>query len=308
MRARRLRNVLVAALLAAGCGGDDAEPDARASERELAVEHIQVGGAPWGVVTSDRAVWVSDSSRAAVLVIDPSTREITDEVLTGAPDARDAGVALAGTRLVVANLGGSVGVLDGPRVAVGPGEPAAVAVAGGWAWVPLHGPDGGLVRFRLDEAAPEPQVLPIPTSGFAVSASSRRVWVTGLDRDVFAFDVTTGDRVLDVALAGSPRGVAVGDRGVWVTLRDLGEVVLLDADTGDIVARVATGGSPWPVAAANGAVWVATLEGRVLRIDEDEARVTANATIPPQARSITVGAGAVWVATQTGTVARIAAA
>ena len=299
--------VACAALVAVSCGSVD-------DESEMAVldaERIEVGGAPWGIAVDGATVWVSDASRATLLALDAGTGRVQREVATGAPDPRDTGIAIEGDRLWVANLGGSVGILDAAtgaavgRVPVGPGEPAAIAVSGGWAWVPLHGPSGGAARIDV-ELSREAIPTPLPESGFAVAAAGGAVWISGLDRDLFALDTATGDLRRQVELPGAPRGVAVAAGDVWVSLRDRREVVRVDGESGQVLARIGTQGQPWPIAAGSGSVWVAELEGRLLRIDPGSNRVTATADVPIQARAVAVGAGAVWVTSQAGAVARVA--
>lgn len=307
-----LRRGVVAALvtavpLAAGACGEGAGDQ---EVVRLEAEHISVGGAPWGVAVDGGTVWVSDTSRATLIAFDADTRTLQREVATGAPDPRDAGITAASGQLWVANLGGSVGVVDAAsgmtvgRFAVGPGEPAAVAVTGGSAWVPLHGPVGGLARIDVDldgEAVP----IALADSGFAVAAAGDAVWVSGLDRGLFAVDTQTGEVGLEVDLPGAPRGVAVAAGDVWVTLRDRREVVRVDGETGQVLARIGVQGQPWPIAADGTSLWVAELEGRLLRIDPETERVTGVADIPIQARAVAIGRGAVWVTSQTGTISRI---
>lgn len=267
-----------------------------------------VGAAAWGVVSGDQ-LWVSDPAAGVVVAVDDSGAVIR-EVATGAPDPREAGMAIAGDRLWVANLGGTVGVLDTDagapieRIEVGPGEPAAVAVGDGYAWVPLHGPGGGLVKIdatRLEVVAS----VELPESAFDVVLAGGSVWVAGLDRRVFEIDAATAEvrRTIDVGAA--PRGIArIGD-AVWVSLRDDQEVVRIDTRDGTITDRVALEGQPWPIAAADGAVWVADLDGDITRIDAGTNDVTGTASVDPQPRAIAVTANAVWITSQTGRLARI---
>lgn len=289
------------------CGGSgDAAPDV------LDAERIAVGGSPWGVAADGDTIWVSDASRATVVGLDATTGTVSGEIPTGAGDPRDAGLALVDGRLWVANLGGSVGVLDaatGARVAriqVAPGEPAAVAVAGPWAWAPRHGPGGGLTRIDARSMG-DPAPTAMRDSAFAVAVAGDRVWVSGLEGGLFAVDASTGEVRLDVDLAGSPRGVTIAAGDVWVTLRDRREVVRLDGDTGEILARIDVDGQPWPIAAGAGAVWAADLDGTLVRIDPTTNRVTATASIAPQARGVAVAGDTVWVTSATGVVTRVAA-
>lgn len=299
--------VLSIALFATGCGGGG-EPDAPVVE--LTAESFQLGGAPWGVAVDGEQLWVSDTTRGSVIRLDARTGTPGDTVATGAPDPRDAGLTIGDDRLWVANLGGTLGVVDRAtaapvgRVAVGPGEPAAVAVAGGTAWVPLHGPGGALVAVDTDRLEVTRRVE-LPESAFAVAIGGDMVWVAGLEGRVFAVDAATGTVERTIELGGAPRGIALAGGSVWVTLRDARQVVRIDPTTGDVTSRTATEGQPWPIAAVGRSVWVAELEGRLLRIDVGSRTVTASARIGPQARSIAVSGTDVWVAAQSGTVARV---
>ena len=293
----------MAVLLLAACGGGDG------ASVELAAVSAWSGGAGWGVAVVDDGVWVTDPSRG-VLVRLPADGGSPTERASGAPDPRDAGLTVSDGRLWVANLGGSVAVYDATtgepvaRTEVGPGEPANVAVGGGLAWVPLHGPGGGLVALDVDTLEVIHRV-DLPESAFAAAIAGDTVWVAGLDRRLFAIDTATGDVIKTIDIGRGPRGVAVVGDTVWVTLSGDKEVVRVDTATGDVVARVATDGTPWPIVASRDAVWVAEVEGRLLRIDPDKNRADATAPIPAQARGIAVGQDAVWVATQAGGVSRV---
>lgn len=278
---------------------------------ELVAEAIRVTGAPWGVAVDGDVVWVSDASRGTLLQVDAATGDVLGELPTGAADPRDTGLAVDAGELWVANLGGTVAVIDTAtrqvvaRPATGEGEAAAVSLDERWAWVPTHGPGGGLIRIDRTDPARDPLLIQLAESGFAAATAGGIVWVAGLDGKVFAVDGAAGrvERTIDVG--GSPRGVAIAAGDVWVSLRDERSVVRLDAGTGDEVARIDTGGHPWPVAAGRGLVWVATVEGDVLRLDTAQNAVTGRAPGAPQPRSIAVAEGAVWVASQGGVLTRV---
>lgn len=299
--------VTLLAILAAGCGGGGSTaPDVAV----LDAKRIDVGGAPWGVAADGDTVWVSDASRATLVALDAATGAVRREVATAAPDPRDTGIAVADGRLWVANLGGTVGVVDVAagtpqgRVAVGPGEPAAVAVAGDWAWAPRHGPGGGLTRVAANLDG-DTDAIPLPDSGFAIAVADGTVWVSGLDDGLFAVDAATGEVRLDIDLPGAPRGVAVAGGDVWVTLRDRRQVVRVDADTGDVVARIELDGQPWPIAAGAGSIWAATLDGQLVRIDPGTNRITATAVVAAETRGVAVSGEAVWITSQAGVVTRV---
>lgn len=270
-------------------------------------------GAPWGVAIDGDTVWVSDASRGALMEVDANTGEVVRELPTGAPDPRDSGLAVDAGQLWVANLAGTVAVIDTAtrqvvsRSATAGGEPAAVALDERWAWVPTHGPGGGLVRIDRTDPAGEPMRIPLAESGFAAATVDGTVWVAGLDGLVFAVDTGSGRVEQTIDVGGSPRGVAIAAGDAWVSLRDSRAVVRIDATTGREVARIDTGGRPWPIAAGRDFVWTATLEGDVLRIDPALNAVTGRASVAPEARGIATAEDAVWVSSQVGILTRVRA-
>lgn len=312
--------IVVVAVVAAstGCGSDgggqrgSVSTTSRAAVVDLAAETFPVNGAPWGVAVDGETVWVSDAARGVVLEIDAATGDVLGEVATGAPDPRDTGLALRDGQLWVANLGGTVGVVDlatgqaVTRAPAGDGEPAAVVLDDRWAWVPSHGSGGGLVRLERNDPRLDSLSVELPESGFAAAVADDIVWVAGLERRVFAVDTATGTVQRTIDVGGAPRGVAVADGDVWVSLRDERAVVRIDATTGDEIARIDTAGRPWPIAAGLNRLWVATLEGRLLCIDPSTNAVTAQAAVGTDARGIAVTDRDVWVTSQSGSVTRVA--
>lgn len=312
----RLAAAVAIAAAVAACSSDEPSTDRAATSTtasSLRSSTVAVGPAAWGVaidVARGRA-WVSDPARGVVVTVD-ADGNVLDEYGTGDADPRATGMQVAGDRVWIANLGGTVTALDavtGARVAgtaVGPGEPAALLVRDGIVWVPLHGPAGGLARLDAATLAPLDRT-DLPESAFAITDPGEdRIWVAGLDRRAFAIDGATGEVVETVDVGAAPRGITSGAGSVWVTTRDDGALVRLDPDSGDVAARIDLGGQPWPVAYGGGFVWVATVDGRVLQVDPATNEVVASVRGPQQPRSIGVGLGSVWVAGQDGNVARIA--
>lgn len=293
-------------LLGACAGGRDDAVDVS----DLAVRRVVVGTAAWGVALEGATAWVSSPAAGEVLQLDDEGN-VLRSLPTGAADPRDAGMALSGGRLWVANLGGSVGVLDSAsgevlgRVGVAPGEPAGVAVEGNSAWVPLHGPEGGLARIDADTLELAIRVE-LAESAFAAVVDGGSVWVAGLDRRVFEIDAATGEVTRSIEAGAAPRGIAVTPEAVWVTLRDDRQLVRLDRGSGEVVDRISLDGAPWPVAVGAGSVWVGLLDGQLLRVDPESGEVTGRGAIDPEARSVAVGTGEVWVASQAGVVSRVA--
>lgn len=270
-----------------------------------------VGASAWGVAVDERreALWVSDPSRGVVMRLDREGR-VTGEHPTGDEDPRAAGLQVVDDSVWVVSLGGTVTILDalsGARlsgVTVGPGEPAAILVRGAVAWVPLHGPSGGLDRLDTTTLRPLGAVA-LPESAFAVAGAGSAVWVAGLEGRAFGVDATTGELLQTVDVGAAPRGIAAGAGSVWVSLRDDSEVVRIDPRTGKVQARIPIDGQPWPVGFGAGFLWVATLEGQVFKIDPERDEVVATGDAAPQPRAIAVGLGAVWVTSQTGSITRI---
>ena len=241
----------------------------------------------------------------------PGRRRCSERSPPARRTPRDAGVALADGQLWIANLGGSVGVVDLAtgqliaRAAIGEGEPAAVVIDDRWAWVPTHGPGGGLTRLDRADPQRDPLILALPESAFAAARGDGTVWVAGLERRVFAVDAATGSVVRTIDAGAAPRGIAVAAGDVWVSLRDERAVIRIDPATGEETARIDTGGQPWPIAADRERVWVATLDGGLMRIDTSTNAVTARATVGLDARGVAVTEDTVWVASQSGSVSRV---
>ena len=303
-------------LVSAGCASGRAatDPAAGGSQRavvELASESFSVDGAPWGVAVDGRTIWVSNATQGGLIRIDAVSGDVIGEVASGATDARDAGLAISDGQLWVANLGGTVGVVDTgtnqpvARASTGDGEPAAVTLDDHFAWVPTHGPGGGLVRLDRSDPARDPLSVTLPESGFAAAVSAELVWVAGLEGRVFAVDVATGDLERTVDVGGAPRGIALADGDVWVSLRDERAIARIDPGTGEVIARVDIGGQPWPIAAGPNILWVATLDGQLLGIDPSSNVVTHRATVRADPRAIAVADGFVWVTSQRGAVTRV---
>lgn len=305
-----LAGVLAAAFIS-GCGsGGDAEPAPAA--RSIVATTTPIGSSAWGVDVDPRrgVVWVTDPSRGTLVRLAASGR-VTAEFPVGGDDPRVAGIHVAGDRVWVANLAGTVNAVDPSTgavvagAAIAPGESAALLARDDGTWVPLHGTGGGLVR--LDPASlQEADRVALPESAFAITEGPDDVlWVAGLDRRAFAVDSRTASLVRSIDVGPAPRGITAGAGSIWVTSRDGGEVVRLDPDTGDVEARIDVQGAPWPIAFGGGRVWTATADGRAVQIDPATNAVVAVAAVGAEPRGIAVGLGAAWVTSQAGTVSRV---
>lgn len=304
MRPGRSSAALFGLLLLTGCSSEQDPPPAG----ELVARTFVIGGSPWGVAAAGEQVWVSDAATGRLVLL---ARDGTPVRELPWPDAdrRTTGLVVQDGRLWVAGLGGVVASLplqpgSVPVAGAVPGEPSEVALDAERAWAPGHGPGGRLVRLDLRTLRTLREVE-LPESPFAADLAGDVLWVAGLDARVFRLDADTGQVLATTAVGPAPRGLAVADGGVWVSLRDSGEVVRLDERAKDPPRRVRVGGAPWPVAADGREVWVADGEGRLLRLDSRSLRVTHEVRVPAGARALALTPTAVWVSGAGGTVTRV---
>ncbi len=185
--------------------------------------------------------------------IDPTTRAVTERVALAATPT---GVAVGtGSVWVAHGILGSVSRvgLDGALLAtIDDASPRAnggsIAVGEGGVWFASA---VGVVA-RID-ASTNTVVYPTGVAGSlpsAIAAGFDSVWVANAgDNNVVRMNPRTNGVVGETGVGGSPRGVAVGDRAIWVT-----------SEAGDYVSRID---------AASGSV--ETIPGR-RRTDRDRVR------------------------------------
>jgi DNA-binding beta-propeller fold protein YncE len=131
--------------------------------------------------------------------------------------------------------------------------PAALALAGGAAWVPAG---ASSTLWRVDRA------------------TGRLGGRIGLDRRLLG-----------------PVGVAAQDGTVWVSCcalqhgpRPAGVLLRVDTRRNRVVARIPIADGPLAVTAGDGAVWVATARGGVLRVDPESNRVVGRVPLAAGSR------------------------
>lgn len=129
------------------------------------------------------------------------------------------------------------------------------------------------------------------------------------ERNVLGAPIAVGAAATDIIPVGqSPRGLAVGAEGVWVTTSPengtcTGTVHQIDRNTGEVVASVPIDVSPNGMAMAEGSVWVVgdtcaegeAPGGAVTRVDASTATVRATVALGPIPFDIAVSDGLVWV-------------
>jgi DNA-binding beta-propeller fold protein YncE len=143
--------------------------------------------------------------------------------------------------------------------------PAALALAGGAAWVPAG---TSTTLWRVDRA------------------TNRVAGRVGLDRRLLG-----------------PVGVAARDGTVWVSCcafqhgpAPAGMLLRVDIRRNRVVGRLPIADGPLAVTIGEGALWVATARGGVLRVDPAGDRVVGRVPLAPGSRveAITATPGAVW--------------
>ena len=144
-------------------------------------------------------------------------------------------------------------------------------------------------------------VFPTGVAGLlpsAIGTGFDSIWVANAgDNNVVRMNPRTNGVVRETGVGGSPRGVAVGERAVWVTSEAGDYVSRIDAASGS-VETIPAGDGPTGIAFGEGAVWVAnSADGTVSRIDLETLDVKT-ITVGNRPMGIAVGAGSVWVSVQ----------
>ena len=140
----------------------------------------------------------------------------------------------------------------------------------------------------------------------SVAVAGGEVWVIGdpLDHRLWRIDAGTGKLVATVALPFSPKDVAVGEGGVWVTSQLDDTLSRIDPATAKVTDTVAVGRGASGVAVGLGSVWVAnTIDGTVSRIEPEPVEVTGTIDVDGSPVDIAAGEDAVWVAANRGPIA-----
>ena len=219
--------------------------------------------APWAVAYADSRIWVTtldfnaqlNAIDGLLLVIDPATGAITDEVRVGA---------------------GATGL----------------ALGFGSAWV-SNTEDRTVLR--IDEATLEvTETIKVGASPGTVAVSETGVWVADTDDEtVSMIDPATNKVVKTVELGPQLRAMAVGERGVWVSGQDA--LYLLDAGSGDILERLGLAGIAGLAAGGGKIWATEGLGTRVLEIDEAAAEVVESVTLDTNSWGIAELDGTLWV-------------
>jgi len=140
--------------------------------------------------------------------------------------------------------------------------PVDVKIGGGAAWV-SNGGQASLTRINLaDESVDE---IPIGESPGPLAFAFGSVWViAGRTNDtVWRIDAETRRVVAVVKVGKHPFNVEAGRFGVWVALRESGDVVRIDPATNTVAKRVHLGFKPQGLSARAGSLWVSLGHGEL---------------------------------------------
>jgi DNA-binding SARP family transcriptional activator/ABC-type branched-subunit amino acid transport system substrate-binding protein len=193
---------------------DDTIPLSRASSATLA--WIQQDSQRPHIAVTDAAVWVVNPD-LSVSRIDSTT----NRVVPGVAGVRAYSIAAGEGEVWILSVRGEIVEIDPRTNAASKGIPVAaeslqaLAVGAGAVWV--ADPLGGSF-WRIDPD-PEPvlRTIPLEVGVGAVAFGEGAVWATNeLTDEVYRIDPETNEARV-VSRIPAPRGVAVGEGGVWVT-------------------------------------------------------------------------------------------
>ncbi len=248
-------------------------------------------GRPAGIAAGFGRLWVTDTAAGRVLVLDPATFRVDDQI----PAGRDpTGVAASADGIWVADPGsGTVSEIN-PRsetvvatVSVA-AAPTAIAAGAGAVWV-ADASNGTLTRIDPDRASVV-DVIDVGQPLTDVAVGLGYVWVTSASSgQLIGIDPGTGRVTQAVAIGNGPASVRVVNGGVWVANPPDDAVSRFDPATGGL--RKLAVPDPTGLAGAAGALWVASgAPARLTRVDPATDTITSATALanPPAAM---VGAG-----------------
>jgi len=260
-----------------------------------------VGGRPWAITYGEGAVWVANYDERSLARIDPSTRLVQRTPLELTPTGLAVG---AGSVWIAHGILGSVSRLglDGSVIATiddasSRSSWGSIAFGEGAVWFASGSGEVAKIDPSTNRVVP-----PNGISGSLLSAVATgfdAVWVANAgDNNVVRMNPRTNGPVDDFGVAGTPRGIAVGERAIWVTSEADDSVSRIDAGSGS-VRTIPVGDAPTGVAFGEGAVWVVNSgAGTVSRIDPVTEDVVETIAVGNRPVGIAAGAGSIWVTVQ----------
>jgi hypothetical protein len=224
------------------------------------------GSNPNDVVATSQAVWVTSASDTRMTRVDPAAadgvgaRTGTVKVGVGAGSV----AAGYGKLWIAKQKTGSLLVRDiatgagaGTPLALPKGLPVAVATGQGGVWVAMRRPNE-LLRFDPKTGLQTRRIV-VPKGIQDMTIGYGWVWVTTRhDRSVLRINPLTrdGHDTKRIPAGELPKGIAAGDRYIWVCNSAEDTVSRIDPKTARVVGRFATGDEPTGVDVGGGDVWV----------------------------------------------------
>lgn len=148
------------------------------------------------------------------------------------------------------------------------GDPLALAAGLDRVWVVRSDP-AGVALVAVDPATNAISGPPIHMNDvgadrtLAVAVGHESVWLllgevaaTETPGEVRRIDPATGDTLATIAVGADPKGIAVGNSGVWVTNAADGTVSRIDPATNVVIATIPVGNGPGSIAVGSSGVWV----------------------------------------------------
>jgi len=238
-------------------------------------ESIQVDFDPWSFAVTEAAIWVAKNGPAAVVHIDPETREIVatleiDASLVAA-DAHGVWVSGASENAANANTTWSVDPLTdqlvGTPIPVGI-EPLQLVAGAGAVWVGAH--SGPPAITRIDPATGK--VLATIEVGFGIhglAAGPDSVWAVDYHGQKVVRISPQNNQIIGkpIPVPFPPYAAAASATDAWVGVAGISEdadptddrVVRIDLRTNTIVDTIHVGGHTIAMVFAEGSLWVATV-------------------------------------------------
>jgi YVTN family beta-propeller protein len=275
---------------------------------------IPIGNEPNAVASGPTGVWVANRGDGTVWRIDPRTNVVS---LRASAHGKPTDLVVTATRAVVVNgpQDANVTVIDGATgreenvvsLATGGFFAGSVAIGADDVDVWLAGADRrvGRLNFISTSTVEKPLYLAPPADEgsdayfSAVAVADDAAWVVGdpLDHRLWRIDAQTGELAATVALPFTPKDVAVGEGGVWVSSQLDDTLAKIDPATNAVTRTVDVGRGASGVAVGLGSVWVANaIDGTVSRVDPESVEVIDTIDTGGSAVDVAVGKDAVWVA------------
>jgi DNA-binding SARP family transcriptional activator/ABC-type transport system substrate-binding protein len=214
-------------------------------------------GRPAAIAEGFGRLWVTDPANGRVLVLDPATFRIEDQIRLG----RDpTGVVASANGVWVTDPG------SGKVYEINPGSDTVVAT------------------------------VAVATTPLAIATGPGGLWVADASDGVLTRIDPERASVAGVIDVGQPiTDVAAGTGAVWVTSAGSGLLIGIDPQAGRVTQTVAIGNGPASVQVINGAVWVANPPDNTLSRFEPASGVIRKLTVSDPT-GLAAAAGALWVA------------